>query len=80
MVNATRMGERSQYDSSPSPRPDIVDDNVEEEGEEEKVMNLLIDLNADLTDIRKSYLQNTWVSFEETEHLMSNLHKNAICS
>lgn len=55
------------------------EDERDQRQDEEQVMNLLIDLNADLTDIRKSYLQNTWVSFEETEMLM-NLHKNAICS
>lgn len=75
LIRETRQMPR--YDSSPSPRPDTVPGEGEDE---EQVMNLLIDLNADLTDIRKSYLQNTWVSFEETEHLMSNLHKNAICS
>lgn len=86
LVSATRQ--KPRFDFSPSPRPDaiaadLLEDTQEEESdgqEEQQVMNLLIDLNADLTDIRKSYLQNTWVSFEETEHLMSNLHKNAICS
>lgn len=52
-----------------------------DEQPDETVANLLIDLNADdLTDIRKSYLQNTWVSFDETEYNVSNLHMNAICS
>lgn len=85
LVSETRQKPRHGY--SPTPRPDVlvfendahrVQEQDEEEGQEDKVMNLLIDLN-DLTDIRKSYLQNTWVSFEETEHLMSNLQKNAIC-
>lgn len=61
--------------------PDLASEEDEDDRQEDSVVNLLIDLNADdLTDIRKSYLQNTWVSFEETEFLMSNLHKNAICS
>lgn len=85
---ARRRDSQTRLGYSPSPRPDLVDggkegrdeqpDGPQDEPDEEKVMNLLIDLNADFTDIRKSYLQNTWVSFEETEHLMSNLHKNAI--
>lgn len=80
LINATRQ--KPRFDSSPSPRPDVIEgeeDERDQRQDEEQVMNLLIDLNADLTDIRKSYLQNTWVSFEETEMLM-NLHKNAICS
>lgn len=84
LVSETRQKPRLGY--SPTPRPDALvfdgageQDEEEEQEQEEKVMNLLIDLNADLTDIRKSYLQNTWVSFEETEHLMSTLQKNAIC-
>lgn len=82
LIRATRQTTTPRFNSSPSPRPDVIEGGVEEEAEEDEqqVMNLLIDLNADLTDIRKSYLQNTWVSFEETEHLMSNLQKNAICS
>lgn len=78
LISAARQNPR--FDSSPTPRPDVSVSSGGEEEDDEQVMNLLIDLNADLTDIRKSYLQNTWVSFEETEHLMSNLHKNAICS
>lgn len=53
---------------------------------EDSVMNMLIDLDADVTGELcfkdgRSYLQNTWVNFEESEYnLMSNLHKNAVCS
>lgn len=79
LISATRQEPR--YDSCPSPRPDLEENSGGDklEGGDGQVVNLLIDLNADLTDIRKSYLQNTWVSFEETEHLMSNLQKNSIC-
>lgn len=80
LISAARQT-TPRYDSSPTPRPDTVTGSASADEDEEQTMNnLLIDLNADLTDIRKSYLQNTWVSFEETEHLMSNLQKNAICS
>ena len=87
MIFETRKGTDAKEYSLVA-RPDVLKEgemvhgeggNERTEEDEEKMMNLLIDLNADLTDIRKSYLQNTWVSFEESEHLISNLQKNAIC-
>lgn len=76
MISEAKQTPRCDY--SPTPRPDSLGSG--EDGDEEQVRSLLIDFNADLTEVRKSYLQNTWVSFEESEHLMSNLQKNAICS
>lgn len=76
-----RCAQKNPFPSSNQPM--AISDDVEKKAEEEKMVSLLIDFNAELTSELcskdgRSYLQNTWVSFDEHhENAMSNLHKNA---